>query len=752
MPELLDQDIQQIELYFEDLKQNLEQTFSESNYGRIKNALTVAYDAHKTQIRKVSGEPYILHPIAVAKIICNEVGFGSESVVCALLHDVVEDSKGRYTIKDLRGLFGQQVAGVVNGLTKITSEGKKNESEDGHLSNDQLESLKKVSLLSIGDVRVIYIKIADRLHNMRTMEGMKQNSQLRKAGENLLFYSPFAYRLGLYLIKKELEDGSFEINNPGEYNALRGIINEEENSRNSLFKSYLIRIEEKLKSEKANVKVEYFTKSVYSIWKKMEERHKPFEEIHNYRSIRVVFDSPSDESVERRMVYMLFVEITNLFQEKKNSRRDYIKEGKINGFQALVFDIIVERPLTFIEIHIMSQRMRLVNDRGPLSLKQRSVGLKKSYRQSWIENLNKQLKSDSDDPLDFIQDITSEFVNEIVVYTPKGQPIRLPRGSTVLDFAFHIHSDIGLSCAGATVDNDFAKITYVLHGGQRVDVHKTEKIALQEYWIDFVKTKRAKDVIRAYWHKKRNKVLLKGREIFNAILRDAGIENKKKAIDKLIQKYSLNQNEIFYKIGDESITKELIYRNLINPNEKANKGFWQTIFNRNAEKEYLPIQSKEFKPNMPYVVDERLIYSDYFIAHCCNPIPGDDSVIYKNKHGALIIHQMKCHQATQFFAAHGKNAVAVKWMDNAQSIFPVKLYIRGVDRVGVIRDITELISFTMDINMHSINITIQSRTRFLGDIVLFVTNKAVLDLVIIRLGKIKGVDNCIRENRFEMEE
>jgi len=337
------------------------------------------------------------------------------------------------------------------------------------------------------------------------------------------------------------------------------------------------------------------------------------------------------------------------------------------------------------------------------------------------------------------------------VFAPDGKPVRLPKGSTVLDFAFNIHTELGLKCMGATVDKFYVPVSYKLHGGQRVKIDLGEIPVIHEFWIDYVKTRKAADAIKDFFRKKRQEVSILGREIFNSIISDAGIKNKTRAAETLQQIYKMSSEEIFFRLGEKIISKEDIYRKLINPYPKEPQSIWRTIFKLTNEKESLPIAQVEIDPKKSFLLDERLIYTHYFLAHCCNPVPGDNSVIYKNKHGAYIIHQTQCPQANEFLAVHGKKAVPVEWMNHSLNIFPAKIVVKGVDRPGLIRDITQEISnYENNLNMYSINVTIHSRTRFLGDIILFVKNKEVLDHLINKIKHIKGVDKCLREYTFEM--
>ncbi len=752
MREFSKSDIEQIDVYYNQIRTEFLGELPMNELERIKKALMVAYDGHYGQMRKNKVDPYIVHPIAVAKIVRNEIGFGTDSVICALLHDVVEDSGGLYTVKDIENLFGPHIAAVVDGLTKITSQSNKIGSEQQEiLSAEQLFSLQKVIMNSSNDIRVIYIKIADRLHNMRTLDGLGANSKLRKAGENTFFYSPFAARLGLYKIKQELEDASFKITNPQDYHVISRMIEDVETARDDAFENIKHKIEEKLKSEKIPIRVEYFRKSVYSVWKKMDKNQKPLDEIHNYRSIRIIFDSPSDKSMERRMVYMIYAEITNIFQTQKDSLRDFIKLEKKNGFEAIVFDIMAKPPLEFVEIQILSERMRMINDHGPLSLKNSPSGLEKIYKNNWIKRLHEDLSSNSVDAWEFLKEITTSFSNEIVVFAPDGKPIRLSKGSTVLDFAFHIHTEMGLKCMGATVDKFYVPVSYQLHSGQRVKIDQAEIPVIHEFWIDYVKTRKAADAIKDFFKKKRQEVSILGRETFNSIISDAGIRNKTKAAENLQQIYKMSSEELFFRLGEKIISQEDIYRKLINPHSKGTQSFFRNIFKFTNEKENIPITKVEIDPKKSFLLDERQIYNNYFLAQCCNPVPGDNAVIFQNKHGVYMIHQTQCPQAKEFLAVHGKKAVPVEWMNQSLNIFPAKINVKGVDRPGLIRDIAQEISNNENnLNMHSINVTIQNQTRFLGDIILFVKNKEVLDYLINKVRHIKGVDKCLREYNFEM--
>ncbi len=763
MPDFSEQDKKQIAYYFNDLVGDIHREFTDPQILQLHKALEVAYDGHFGQERKISHEPYITHPIAVAKIVANDIGFGLQSVICALLHDVVEDSEGKYTLEDIKGLFGEQVAAIVDGLTKMTGVSRsadKNDSlnidqsvKDEKLTTVQLETLKNVALISIKDIRVIYIKIADRLHNMRTMQGMHENTKLRKAGENVLFYAPFAFRLGLYLIKKELEDLSFQINNTKDFRILAKVITEEEAKRQPVFDELISKINDKLKSESVDIRTELFSKSYYSTWLKMEARNCPFDEIYNQRSIRVIFGSSSDTSIERRIAYQIYAEITSILQIKEDSWHDYIKEARRNGFQAFIFSVFGKDSLKFCEIQIMSERMRQINDYGPLSIASKSYFYDDSFRKDWIKKLIRQLKSPSDNALDFVSNLSLEFLSEIVVYSPKGQPFKLPRGSTVLDFAFLLHTDLGFKCIGANADDYYVSNFYCLKKGQRIFIYTNDNANVTEDWLSHVQTTRAKEAISNYLNKRKSVNIKKGKAIFNTIITDTGIIDRRKILSNILRYYQLKENEFYVHIDKEIIPKDEIYR-LINKNSlKSNNSFWQNIFQRTNENSFLPIEtSSEIDPKKSFAVNPSLIYRDYFIAHCCNPIPGDEAVIFLNRHGAKIIHKKQCKTAIRLMGIQGRKSTSVKWINVSSLKFPAKIQQQGKDRQGLILDCMEIITENMDINMYSVNFKNIQKTKFIGEIVFFVPDLENLNKLIALLLKVKNIDKVTRIDKFEIED
>lgn len=748
----MDQDQQNIDNYFSDLLKNIKRSFNEREKKLIYRALEVAYDAHKGQNRK-SGEPYITHPIAVAEIIANEIGFGAQSVACALLHDVVEDSD-KYSLEDIHELFGAQIEIIVKGLSKIKKAGEKKIIEDeseNEFTSEQLKTLVKVVTSSTLDIRVIYIKIADRLHNMRTLGSMNENTQMRKIGENMFFYAPFAYRLGLYVIKKELEDLSFKYRARKEYEDLVAIIEEEEKVREPAFQSVKRKIKEKLKSENLTIKVEFFKKSYYSTWKKMDENKTPFDEINNFRCIRVIFNSISDSSIERRIIFQLYAEISSILSVVPDSWKDFTHPKKQNGFQAFIFNVVSRNP-NFIEIQIMSERMRRINDYGPLSVKTKSRPKHKTENEIWINNLTQQLRQSEGSALEFIQNLNVQFLSEIIVYSPKSQPFRFPRGSTILDFAFAIHTELAMRITGAYMNSDFVSIYEELKPGARIYIESAEKITVNEGWLEHVKTKKARDSIKSYLNKQKVKEINIGKEIFNQIVKDSGIEDSKLLLEKLLYKYSVTKSLFYKQVADNIIPKKDLYRTINQHTISLNKGFFQNLFKRTNKQEFLPIESqRKIEKNKKYPLNPALIYSEFFLAHCCNPLPGDDAVIIKNNHNVKIIHKKNCKAASHMTAIHGLNSAVVEWVNVSNLKFPAKIHLHGMDRKGILNELTSIITESFDINIYMLNVKSFNRTRFSGEIILFVSGKTHLNKLIDLLKKIDGIERVDRIDKFDFE-
>ena len=745
-------DQQNIDNYYSDLLKNINQKFNERENNLIYKALEVAYDAHNGQNRK-SGEPYITHPIAVAEIVANEIGFGAQSVSCALLHDVVEDSE-KYSLEDIHELFGEQIKLIVKGLSKIKKAGEKefnDEESKDDFTSEQLKTLVKVVSSSTHDIRVIYIKIADRLHNMRTLGSMSENTRMRKIGENMFFYAPFAYRLGLYVIKKELEDLSFKFREPKEYDNLVAIIKKVEKEREPAFQFVKRKIEDKLKSENLSIKLEFFNKSYYSTWKKMDEKKTPFDEINNFRCIRVIFGSNSDPSIERRIIFQLYAEISSILRVIPGSWMDFTHPKKQNGFQSFIFNVVSGNP-NLIEIQIMSERMRKINDYGPLSVKTKSRPKHKTENEIWIDNLTQQLRQSEGSALEFIQNLNVQFLSEIIVYSPQSKPYRFPRGSTILDFAFAIHSELGERTTGAYMNQDFASIYEELKPGARIHIEESDKATVDEDWLDHIKTKKARDSIKSYLNKLKIKDINIGKEIFNQIVSDSGIKDSKLLLERLLHKYTVTKSLFYQQIAEDIIPKKELYRQINQNTISVNKGFFQNLFKRTNKQEYLPIESQhKIEKNKKYPLNPALIYSEYFLAHCCNPLPGDDAIVFKNNHNVKILHKKNCKAASHMTAIHGLNSAVVEWVDVSKLKFPAKIHLHGMDRKGILNELTSIITESFDINIYMLNIKSFNRTRFSGEIILFVSGKAHLNKLIDLLKKIDGIERVDRIDKFDFE-
>ena len=731
-PEMEDQ---MIELAY----QNLLNGYLSSNHRKkveiIDKAFKFARDAHQG-IRRRSGEPYIMHPIAVATIVSQEIGLGSTSISAALLHDVVEDTD--YTVEDIEGLFGTKIARIVDGLTKISG------GIFGDKASLQAENFRKLLLTMSEDVRVVLIKMADRLHNMRTLSSMPANKQYKIAGETLYIYAPLAHRLGLYAIKTELEDLSFKYNHPAEYQRIKDQIAASEESRNELFARFSAPIRERL--DNMGLKYEFFTrvKSCYSIWNKMQTKHIPFEEVYDLYAARIVFEC-DDESAEKRICWNIYNEITEVYAKHPDRVRDWLTTPKVNKYRALHVTVMGPDG-NWVEVQIRSRKMDDIAERGfAAHWKYKSgEGEEEKELDLWLSTIVDILKDPEPNAIDFLDTIKLNlFASEIVVFTPTGEAMTLPNGASVLDMAFMIHTDIGTHCIAGKVNHKLVPLSYKLSGGDQVEILTSNSNTPKADWENFLVTAKGKTRLRAALRHQRRLIIDEGEKRFKAFLEQHNVEFSNEVLSQAITRQRIsNKEELFFLIGNGDIA---LNEDLLNKKDNGTRiTWWRRGLFRGKE------TPKETTVDAQTAIDTKAIYrlithdgkSNYHIADCCHPIPGDDVVGFVNASGKVVVHKMDCPTLARLKASYGSRLLQTQWEEHSDR-FQATIHIEGIDQKGILQSIVNIISTNMSINMKRMNVT-ANQGVFNCDLDVLVTDASVVTNLCREIKKVKGVNNANR--------
>lgn len=713
----------------------------------IRKAFDLAKESHKGVKRK-SGEPYIVHPIAVAKIVTAEMGLGVTSITCALLHDVVEDTE--YTLEDIEHFFGEKIASIIDGLTKIS------DVFDKH-SSLQAENFRKMLLTLSDDVRVILIKLADRLHNMRTLDSMPANKQLKIAGETIYLYAPLAHRLGLYAIKTELEDLSLKYRHPNIFNDITNKIKDNEKKRQQEINRFSLPIIEKLEKNKIEFDINGRPKSIFSIWNKMQSKNIPFEEVYDLMAIRIVFKAINRET-EKAQCWQIYSLITDIYTPKPDRIRDWISSPKANGYEALHMTVMGPNG-KWVEVQIRSQRMDEIAERGfAAHWKYKGEKTSESEFDKWIKKIREMLENPNSDALEFLDEFKMNlFSAEIIVFTPKGDLKTLPKYSTTLDFAYEIHSEIGNKAIGAKVNHKLVPLNYILKSGDQVEIITSNKQKIQKEWLENVKTVKAKTGITDAIKAETKDRIQKGKSILESKLKDLNVHPSGRVLRKIIPEYEVvTKDELYSKIGSGIIKLDQLKKILKKNTKSKIIRYWglqisKTSSSGKAKKETdIPKQIQKFNYKDPLIIQDDSIPKNYDIqiAKCCNPIPGDDVIGYKSpEDNFVIIHKAKCPIAIRLMSSEGNFIVPAKWTSQKLLSSLAKLTLNGIDRIGVASDITEVISKELTVNIRKIFIETHDGI-FEGEIELYVHNVADLNNLIMNISKIKGVDSVKRKEEI----
>ena len=678
----------------------------------ITKAFNFAKQAHKG-VRRLSGEPYIMHPIAVAQIACSEIGLGSTSICSALLHDVVEDTD--YTVEDISNIFGPKIAQIVDGLTKISG------GIFGEQASAQAENFKKLLLTMSEDIRVILIKICDRLHNMRTLESQPANKQYKIAGETLYIYAPLANRLGLNKIKSELENLSFRFEHPDDFAAIEAKLQSTRASRDELFSQFTSPIETALKQMGIQYEIKERVKSPYSIWNKMQNKHVTFEEIYDILAVRIIF-TPRVREEEVNECFNIYVAISKIYKSHPDRLRDWLSHPKANGYQALHVTLMSKQG-RWIEVQIRSDRMDEIAEQGFAAHWKYKDGVDKEYTEDenetelneWLGTIKEILDDPQPDAMDFLDTIKLNlFASEIFVFTPKGEIRTLPADCTALDFAFSIHTFLGSHCIGAKVNHKLVPLSHKLQSGDQVEILTSKSQHVSPTWINFVSTAKAKAKIQAILRRDNREVQRQGEEILNSFLLKNKFEPSLVYADQLAELHEYSKrNEFFQALGEKIVLlgeKDLDRLNGKTTASDDNGGWRKYVpFVGKKKKEESPkpnlfIVPEKFNRKKPVYLSEENI-TQYKFPRCCHPIPGDDALGYINNKNEIEIHKRTCPVAAKLKSSFGNRILDIKWDMHKILFFDATIRISGIDRVGMLNEITQVISSQMSVNIHKITIT-----------------------------------------------
>ena len=709
----------------------------------ITKAFNFANQAHKG-IKRRSGEPYIMHPLAVAQIVCNEIGLGSTSICAALLHDVVEDTD--YTVEDIENIFGPKIAQIVDGLTKISG------GIFGDRASAQAENFKKLLLTMSDDIRVILIKIADRLHNMRTLGSMLPNKQFKIAGETLYIYAPLANRLGLYKIKTELENLSFKYEHPEEYQEIEEKLAATATERDKVFNDFTTPIRAQLDKMGLKFRILARVKSIYSIWNKMQTKHVPFEEIYDLLAVRIIFE-PRNADEELNDCFDIYVSISKIYKPHPDRLRDWVSHPKANGYQALHVTLMGNNG-QWIEVQIRSERMNDVAEQGFAAhwkYKEGGGSEDEGELEKWLRTIKEILDDPQPDAIDFLDTIKLNlFASEIFVFTPKGEIKTMPQNSTALDFAFSLHTDIGSHCIGAKVNHKLVPLSHKLQSGDQVEVLTSKSQRVQPEWEVFATTARARAKIAAILRKEQRNSQKEGETLLNEFFKKEELRLDDLLIDKLVKAHNMkNRDEFLIAIGNKKIVLGDLDKNALKEKQGTNwKKFLTFSFGGNKDNkepiEEKPLQEKE-KINTKQILKltEENIQKNYIMAECCHPIPGDDVLGYMDENDRIIIHKRQCPVAARLKSSYGNRILATEWDTHKELSFLVNIYIKGIDAMGLLNEVTQVISRQLNVNIRKLSIETTDGI-FEGNIQLYVHDVDDVKTICNNLKQIQNIKQVTR--------
>ncbi len=689
----------------------------------VEKAFYFAANAHCNQRRR-TGEPYIYHPIAVATIAAQDIGLGRTSITCALLHDVVEDTE--YTLDDISSMFGEKVAHIIDGLTKL------DKVEDAE--SMQAENFKKIIRTLSYDIRVVLVKLADRLHNMRTLGSMPPHKQLKIASETSYIYAPLAYRLGLHAIKNELEDLSLKYRDPVIYESINKQMNEIRAERTSQLKEFLVPIEEAFSKRGIKVDAQIIERSTHSIWKRMQKKQLTFDDLYGNFNIRFIVDCPLDQ--EKIECWKIYAVITDVYTPNISKLKDWISTPKINGYES-IHAIFMSHDGKWVEVQIRSKRMNEIAEKGFTAYwAYRTDNQTESGFDEWLKRVNELISSESDNTLDFVDTFANDlFSDEIKVFTPKGKAITLPKHSTVLDFAYNIHSEVGNHSIAAHVNNQLVQLDQKLKTGDQVEIITSEAQHPQEKWFEFLNTAFAKTKLKSGIKEYRRGFRDQGEETFNKIMKKLDLEASKANAHKVMEEEHLSSVvDFYYYIAQGKINEQTIQK-VLKPQSSSNGGFLKRLT--------FGLLGSDSKPKGD-TLDSSGEF-DFNVATCCNPIPGDEVVAFNFPGEPLQIHRSNCAKAIEMMSRYGDKIVKAKWQPKSEIAFLAGVKITAIDNVGLLNKMTNLFSNELNLNMHSLQM--ESKQDLVeANVSVYVHSIAELDLLIEKLNKMKEVKKVVRLN------
>lgn len=709
----------------------------------IERAFHFAKEAHKG-IRRRSGEPYILHPIAVAKIASQEIGLGSTSICAALLHDVVEDTD--YTVEDIEQNFGPKIAQLVAGLTKISG------GIFGDKASAQAENFRKLLLTMSEDIRVVLIKMADRLHNMRTLGSMAPNKQYKIAGETLYIYAPLAHRLGLFNIKTELEDLSFKYEHLDAYRQISEKIQATKAHREEIYANFAAPVIKRLDEMGLTYTAKARVKSVYSIWNKMETKHIPFEEVYDLYAARIVFDC-DDPAKEKSICWQIYSAITDIYRLHPERTRDWISTPKANGYQALHLTVMGPDG-NWIEVQIRSRHMDEIAEKGFAAHWKYKVGEgdEESELNAWLHTIKDILEDPEPDALDFLDTLKLNlFASEIVVFTPKGELMTLPAEATVLDVAFNLHSQIGCHCIAGKVNHKLVPLSQKLNSGDQVEVITSQSQVPKPEWIDFLATAKGKSRLRVALRKLQQPSIAAGKEIYAKFLSDNGIDDDNDTITKAMGLFKAeSRDDLFYMLGNQEIVlNEFVAKTLRRQNLSTARRLFNKILRRKEKEEQAEIEQENARKRAAINRKETYILrydengnSNFHFSDCCNPLPGDDVLGFIEDNGEVAVHSLDCPRANALKASFGPRILSTRW-ETGHATFPTHIHIEGIDRHGILHELIQLISTHLALNIRSLDIHTEKEV-FFCDLSVLVTDVDEVNDLCAKVRKISGVQKASR--------
>ena len=719
---------------YKELLQISYQTLSNKDKTLIRSAFDTAVNAHRNQRRK-SGEPYVFHPISVAKIVAHEIGLDATSIAAALLHDVVEDTE--YSFEDIEKLFGSDVMRIVEGLTKISKLSK-----ESNVSL-QAENFRKLLITLNDDIRVIIIKIADRLHNMQTLDAMPEYKQIRIASETLYIYAPLSHRIGLYNIKTELEDLSFKYTEADRYETIKNKIEESKEEQDQYINSFSEIIQFALAKEKLKYQIKGRSKSIFSINRKMTIQNIPFENVFDKFAIRIIYKSTHRN--EKFLAWKIYSIITDHFTPNPTRLRDWITAPKSNGYEAL--HITVMGPNNkWVEVQIRSERMNEIAEKGYAAHHKYKQGQQKDIGiESWLDKLQEVLENQNENPVDFVENFKLNlYAKEIFVFTPTGDIKSLPKGATALDFAFSIHTEIGMKTRGARVNGKLVPLSRMLKSGESIEIITSENIKPTANWLDFVKTSRAKSKIKSSLNDEKKRIADDGRETLRRKLKQLKITLKDKIVRQMLRYFNLNNSlDLYYRVGLGTIDN----KQLKDFSTKYNSSFLN-FFKKRIRKQTIP-HKKEGKDQITQRFDTLVFGKEmetlkHSLSNCCNPIAGDQVFGYISVNEGIKVHKKDCPNSLSLQSNFAYRIIKAKWVDSSSDEFTAILKLSGIDNMGIVSEVTKSITGDMSININKLSFDSEDGI-FTGLISVNVKNKTILNRLINRILKVKGVDKVLRE-------